>query len=168
MAVYTVYVPDFGRRAPSEADRYAALPDAVFVREGFSRAAFFLGPFWLAWHRLWGVLIVWFVLFGLLTLVAPQFLGDGAIFWIALLLEFLLGLEGNGLRQRELTQRGFRLSDVAAGIRRIDAERSYFHRALRAIPPPLPQVKISDAATAPARTPHGDIVGLFPHPEDAR
>ncbi len=144
------------------------MPDAVFVREGFSRAAFLLGPFWLAWHRLWGVLIVWFALFGLLTLVAPGYLGDGAIFWIALLLEFLLGLEGNGLRQRELAQRGFRLSDVAAGIRRIDAERSYFRRALRAIPPPLPPVKISDAATASALTPHGEIVGLFPHPEDAR
>ena len=31
---------------------------------------------------------------------------------------------------------------------RVDAERSYFHRALRAIPPPLPPVKINDAATA--------------------
>ncbi|MDR3407912.1 MAG: DUF2628 domain-containing protein [Methylovirgula sp.] len=168
MAVYTVYVPDFGRRAPSEADRYAALPDAVFVREGFSRAAFFLGPFWLAWHRLWGVLLVWFALFGLLTLVAPRYLGDGAIFWIALLLEFLLGLEGNALRQGELARSGFRLADIAAGIRRTDAERSYFRRALRAIPPPLPPVKISDAPKAPAPSPPGEIVGLFPRPEDAR
>jgi len=168
MAVYTVYVPDSGRRALSEADRYAALPDAVFVREGFSRAAFFLGPFWLAWHRLWGVLIVWFALFGLLAFVAPRYLAGDAILWIGLLLEFLLGLEGNALRQGELARRGFRLADVAAGLRRTDAERGYYHRALRAIPPPLPPLKISDAATAPAITPSGEIVGLFPRPEDAR
>jgi hypothetical protein len=169
MAVYTVYVPDFGRRAvQSDAEKYAALPDAVFVREGFSRAAFFLGPFWLAWNRLWVVLLVWFAVFFLLAVEAPQVLNGGSIFLIGLLLEFLLGLEGNSLRRWELTRRGFRLTDIAAGIRRTDAERSYFGRALRAIPPPVPAPKISDAAPAPAPPLSHDVVGLFPHPEDAR
>ena len=58
-------------------------------------------------------------------------LGGGSIFWIGLLLEFLLGLEGNSLRRWELARRGFRLADIAAGLRRTDAERSYFGRALR-------------------------------------
>jgi hypothetical protein len=148
MAVYTVYVPDFGRRAiQSDAEKYAALPDAVFVREGFSRAAFFLGPFWLAWNRLWVVLLVWFAVFFLLAVEAPQVLNGGSIFLIGLLLEFLLGLEGNSLRRWELTRRGFRLTDI---------------------PPPVPAPKISDAAPAPAPPLSHDVVGLFPHPEDAR
>ncbi len=167
MAVYTVYIPAFGRRTPSEAERYAALPDAVFVREGFSRAAFFLGPFWLAWHRLWGFLLLWFAILLLLTVEAPHYLNGGAIVLIALLLEVLLGLEGNSLRRGELARQGFRLSDVAAGARRIDAERSYFRRALAAIPPPVPTPKISDTPTAFA-APAGEVVGLFPRPEDAR
>jgi hypothetical protein len=172
MAVYTVYVPDPGRRALSEADRYAALPDAIFVREGFSRAAFFLGPFWLAWHRLWGSLLVWVAVFVVLTLIAPRYVDATALAWIALLLEFLLGLEGNGLRQRELARRGLRLADVAAGVCRSEAERSYFRRALRAIPPPLPPqtfgttATLGAAAIPPAAS--GEVVGLFPRPEDAR
>ncbi len=169
MAVYTVYVPNFGRPTlQSDAEKYAALPDAVFVREGFSRAAFFLGPFWLAWHRLWGVLLLWFALFFLLAVEAPHYLSGFAIFWIGLLLEFLLGLEGNSLRRGELTRRGFRFTDVAAGFRRTDAERSYFGRALRAIPPPAPAPKISDAAPLFAPHPSSDVVGLLPRPEDAR
>lgn len=170
MAVYTVYVPDFGRRTPlSDAEKYAALPDAVFVREGFSRAAFFLGPFWLAWHRLWGFLLVWFALLFLLIVEAPKVFGSATIFWIALLLEILLGLEGNSLRRGELARRGFRLTDVAAGLRRTDAERSYFRRALTAIPPPSPPLKITDAPRPPmAPPPSGEVVGLFPHPGDAR
>jgi hypothetical protein len=168
MAVYTVYVPDFGRRTvQSDAEKYAALPDAVFVREGFSRAAFFLGPFWLAWNRLWVGLLVWFAVYFLLAIEAPYYLNSGAIFFIGLLLEFLLGLEGNNLRRWELSRRGFHLADIAAGIRRVDAERSYFRRALAAIRPPLPNPKISDAAPAFAPPPH-DVVGLFPSPEDAR
>ncbi len=169
MAVYTVYVPDFGRRtAQSNAEKYAALPDAVFVREGFSRAAFFFGPFWLAWHRLWGVLLLWFALFFLLAVEAPHYLNGFAIFWIALLLEFLLGLEGNSLRRAELARRGFRFTDVSAGVRRSDAERSYFGRALRAIPPPAQAPKISDTAPPFAPRPSSEVVGLFPRPEDAR
>ncbi len=169
MAVYTVYVPDFGRRTPlSDAEKYAALPDAVFVRTGFSRAAFFLGPLWLAWHRLWGFLILWFALFFLLVFEAPKFLGGGSIFWIALLLEFLLGLEGNSLRRSELARRGFQLSDVVIG-RRTEAERAYFRRALTAIPPPAPAPKITDAPRLPgAPPPSNEVAGLFPHPGDAR
>jgi hypothetical protein len=168
MAVYTVFVPDFGRRTlQSNAERYAALPDAVFVREGFSRAAFFLGPLWLAWNRLWIALIVWFAIYFLLAFEAPHIIGGVAIFCIGLLLQFLLGLEGNNLRRWELAQRGFRLTDISAGLRRVDAERNYFRRALAAIPPPLPTPKISDGV--PGFAPHsGDVVGLFPRPEDAR
>ncbi|HEY0145047.1 MAG TPA: DUF2628 domain-containing protein [Methylovirgula sp.] len=169
MAVYTVYVPNFGRRTlPSDAEKYAALPDAVFVREGFSRAAFFLGPFWLAWNRLWIALVAWFAIYFLLTIEAPEVLGGGSIFWTGLLLEFLLGLEGNSLRRWELARRGFRLTDIAAGLRRTDAERSFFSRALRAIPPPAPTPKISDAVPAFAPPPSSEVVGLFPRPEDAR
>jgi len=169
MAVFTVHVPDFDGRPPAAAEKYAVLPDAVFIREGFSRAAFFLGPLWLAWHRLWGFLILWFVLFFVLTVEAPRVLSGGSIFCIALLLEFLLGLEGNGLRRGELARRGLRLNDVAAGPRRSDAERSYFHRALAALPPPLPPVwRNIDPPPGAAPPSSSEVVGFFPRPEDAR
>jgi hypothetical protein len=169
MAVYTVYVPDFGGRMRAETDSYAALPDAIFVREGFSRSAFFLGPFWLAWHRLWIVLLLWLGLFALLMFEAPRYLCPGAILLIGFLLECLLGLEGNALRRGELARRGFRLSDVAAGLRPVDAERAYYHRALAAIPPPAVPPKIVDAPNSTyGRPASNDVIGLFPGPEDAR
>jgi hypothetical protein len=169
MAVYTVYVPDFGGGIRSETDSYAALPDAIFVREGFSRGAFFLGPFWLAWHRLWIDLIVWLALFTLLAFEAPSYLSTGSIVLIGLLLEYLLGLEANSLRRSELANRGFRFSDVAAGRRPVDAERAYYRRALAAIPPPAAPPKITDAPNSTyARPASNDVIGLFPGPEDAR
>src|SRR5579862_8245655 len=128
MAVYTVHVPSFRAEAFGGQAPPAALGEAQFVREGFSRAAFFLGPFWLAWHRLWIALILWFALFFLLMSVAPRYFEPQTAFFIGLLLELLLGLEGNNLRRLELARLGYRLVDVAAGRKREDAERGFFRR----------------------------------------
>ena len=180
MPVYTVHLPSRGLRSEtsdfalpgspvrrSEAASEAALVDAVFVPEGFSRAAFFLGPFWLAWHRLWLELLLWLVVFTMLASASGIFITPFASFVIGVLLEVLLGLEANNLRRGRLARSAYRLVDVAAGATRDDAERNFFRRhfetspvlpelAKQSVPPPLP----------PA--PHGEVLGLFPLPENPR
>jgi hypothetical protein len=182
MPVYTVHLPSRGLRSetwgfalpgepaprPATASE-AALVEAVFVPEGFSRAAFFLGPFWLAWHRLWLELLVWLVVFGVLATL--PFIGPGTSFMIGVVLEVLLGLEANNLRRGKLARSAYRLVDVAAGATRDDAERSFYRRTLEtgdvppepakesARPPPLPP---------PPPNPQAEVLGLFPLPEDPR
>jgi hypothetical protein len=191
MPVYTVHLPSRRSRddniplAPPGAAvvsprlvpvTKAELVNAVFVPEGFSRAAFWLGPFWLAWHKLWLELLVWLAVFFLLASREVSFVSGWAIFLIAVLLELLLGLEANNLRRARLRRNGYRLADVAAGATLDDAERSFFRRiletgaapsesvtetaAVRAQPSPLPLPSPS--------SPHGDVLGLFPLPDDPR
>lgn len=187
MPVYTVHLPSRGLRddkiplaLPGAAAASpqpvpvtkAELVEAVFVPEGFSRAAFWLGPFWLAWHKLWLELLVWVALFLLLAGGEVRFVSGWAIFWIAVLLEVLLGLEANNLCRASLRRNGYRLADVSAGATLDDAERSFFRRILepgavpsesavrvQSSPPPLP---------APFPPPPGDVLGLFPLPDDPR
>ncbi len=181
MPVYTVHLPSRGLRsetsgfalpgepAPRSATASeAALVNAVFVPEGFSRAAFFLGPFWLAWHRLWLELLVWLVVFSVLASGTLRFIGPGTSFMIGVVLEILLGLEANNLRRGKLARLGYRLVDVTAGATLDDAERSFYRRTFETgavlpepakespRPPPLPP------------NPQAEVLGLFPLPEDPR
>jgi hypothetical protein len=167
MPVYTVHLPTRGRRdTPGFAEPRpvtdAALVGAEFVPERFSRAAFFLGPIWLAWHRLWLELLLWLVTFSLLAI--QPFLGMGTSLLIGVLLEILLGLEANDLRRGRLTRNGYRLTDVAAGATRDDAERGFFRRYLESGAP-----RADKEATPPSPpNPQAEVLGVFPLPEDPR
>lgn len=181
MAVYTIYLPSFPhetshrvlpRSAASAsvdaAATQATLADAAFVPECFSRAAFFLGPLWLAWHRLWLALVVWLVAFSLLTDLGARYVGWGAAVGIGVLLQALLGLEGNNLRRGELVRRGYRLVDVAVGTKLDDAERSFYQRRFETQPasPPAPGGTTPSPPFKPIS--HPEVIGLFPLPEDHR
>jgi hypothetical protein len=177
MPVYTVHIPP--RRLRSEASAFAspgetatanqaALVDAVFVPEGYSRAAFFLGPFWLAWHRLWLEFLAWLVVFLLLASVLGKFIAPFTSFMIGVVLEVLLGLEANNLRRGRLARRGYRLLDVAAGATRDDAERSFYRRAFETAPiAPEPVKEIVQPPPLPP-DPHAEVLGVFPLPENPR
>lgn len=141
-----------------------ALAAAVFVPEGFSRAAFFLGPLWLVWHRLWLELLAWLVLFAALASGELRFIAAGTGFLIAVLLELLLGLEANNLRRGGLARAGYRLVDVAAGATRDDAERSFFRRALTPDAAPPQPVR----GNPPPPLPQAQVLGSLPLPEDPR
>jgi Protein of unknown function (DUF2628) len=169
MPVYTVHLPTRGLRdtlgvvnelRPPDA---ATLVKAKFVPECFSRAAFFLGPIWLAWQGLWLESLVWLVAFSLLAI--QHVVGTVIAFLIGVLLEILLGLEANNLRRARLKRRGYSLVDVAAGATRDDAERGFFRRYLES-GLPQPDKKMLSASTPPP--PQAEVLGVFPLPEDPR
>jgi hypothetical protein len=89
MPVYTVHAP-----ASVAASRSASADGVIFVRDGFHGWAFFAGPFWLIYHRLWLALGGYLALNVVLTLVLAGLRTDGGTrFAVMLLIALLLGLE---------------------------------------------------------------------------
>ncbi|HXW20762.1 MAG TPA: DUF2628 domain-containing protein [Roseiarcus sp.] len=147
MKIYSVHAPTTG----------AGPERAHFERQGFSWPAFLFGPFWLAWRRLWRVLAAWCVAAVLIGLgVGFGGLTGGAAAGLFFIIQLYLGIEGCGLADVALERSGWRLSDVAAGADRIEAERSYFARRAQATPP----APYQRGVVAPPATP--SVIGLFP------
>ena len=152
MNVYTVHL----KGSPYDA---AALERSIFVREGFAWAAFFFGPLWLLWHRLWLALLAWLVLEAALiawsVLAAPEHMAIAAL---QALMHLALGFEGGQLRRGKLARRRFAMVGVVHGRRIADAEQAFFRRAVGA------QTSAPDenASTPPAGARAPDMIGLFP------
>ncbi len=127
MSIYTVHEPP--RReteSPAHAERF------VFVRDGFSWAAFLFGPLWMLRHRLWLVLVL-YVLFiavlayGLRALEASVFTAVAAGVLVAL----LIGIEASTLRRWKLARRRWTNLGVVVGDDLEAAERRFFDAWVR-------------------------------------
>ena len=139
MAVYTVYAPPHS--APT---RLESAERFVLVRDRFSWPAFWFGPIWMLWHRLWLALLGYLVLILGLEVAVRLTGGSGAA----------------SLQRLKLQRRGFALCGVVVGDDLEAAERRFFS-ALTGVakdPRPLP------APGPPAQTGVPDVIGLFPHP----
>jgi hypothetical protein len=118
MATYTIY-----------SARH--IEDAVFLREGFSWAAFAFGFLWALWHRLWIVGAIGFaaVMVSSTLPPAPEALVNVAV-------ALLFGVFGNDMRQWSLSLRGLAgIGAIEAGSHEI-AELQFFatHTPLSATP----------------------------------
>jgi hypothetical protein len=165
----------------------ATASEAVFVRDGWSWGAFFLGPIWILWRGLWFVFLIWLLaMVGLAvaTTYAPNtadyvgFAMFAATIWFA--------LEANALRVWTLQRRGYGLTGVTVGRTVDEAEQHYF-LSVTAPPPasvdpwaaaiaasapivrpvsPAP-APIADPAMPKAASPFGDLppTVLAPRPE---
>lgn len=119
MPLYTVHLRDNGPGSYAE---------AVFVRQAFSWKAFFFGPLWLAWHRLWIGLLVWAAAYLVLIAVCSVALSTASIFFIALALQIYLGLEANRIREAKLAAKGYRLAEIVAAPARELAESTFYRQ----------------------------------------
>jgi Protein of unknown function (DUF2628) len=155
MAVYTVHAPPSGGTRLEAAERF------VLVRDRFSWPAFWFGPLWMLWHRLWLALIGYLVvLVGLgeaLRLTGGSSLASAVI---VLAVALLIGSEASSLRRFNLQRRGFRVCGVVVGDDLEAAERRFF--TALAAEPKDPRPPPASGPPAPAGVP--DVIGLFPHP----
>jgi hypothetical protein len=152
MAIYSVHIP-VGDADPAEmAER------AMFLRQGFSWAAFLFGPLWLLWRGLWRALAVW-CLAAILVSVAVSYgvIRDSAGTWLYLLGALYLGLQGRSIRAAAMERGGLRLVDVVCGSDLSAAESGFFSRWLAAAPAAAPASPRRDAPIPPAH-----VIGLFP------
>ncbi len=114
MRLYTVHL----RRHGPDADS-----DLVLIKEGFCWPAFFLGPLWVLWHRLWLAALVLLVagvaLSGTALLLRLDGLSQGAV---SVGFAVIVGFVANDLRRRRLARRHFTLAAVVSGAGREAAE----------------------------------------------
>ncbi len=114
MRLYTVHV----RRHDPDADS-----DLVLIKEGFCWPAFFLGPLWALWHRLWLAALVLLVadlgLGGVGMLLRLDGLSQGAV---AVGFAAIVGFVANDLRRRRLERRRFTFAAVISAAGREAAE----------------------------------------------
>ncbi|MGA9601118.1 MAG: DUF2628 domain-containing protein [Methylocystis sp.] len=126
MAIYVVMAPAGEGEVPEK---------AVFLRDGFSIAAFIFGPFWLFWNRAYLAAGLW------LALVTMLAVGGGALglrpeatALVNLALSLALAFEGVRLIIWTLERRGFRQSGVVACDNAQEAEEVFFHNRRAADP----------------------------------
>jgi uncharacterized protein DUF2628 len=158
MAVYTVLEPPKLTGGPYErAERF------VFIRDGFSWAAFLLTPLWLIYRRLWLGLIGYLVVIAALQVgLRLAGVGSGGRVVAGALIALLIGFEAASLRRWTLTRRRWRELGTVVGDGLDDAERRFFDAWIAG------EATQPQAAQATA-TPHpfghrSDVVGLFPEP----
>jgi hypothetical protein len=156
---------------PASGLRDAESADAVrFVREKFYWTALLFTPIWLARHRLWLALVVWFVTICVIGVAAFLLDLDPTSFSVALMLPALVvAFDGAELRRRKLVRAGYRDAGVAVGEDVEDAERRFFAEwSARE-----PKGDFSPPMRPPAATAFGpsvtkSVVGLFPQPGGGR
>jgi Protein of unknown function (DUF2628) len=176
MPVYTVHAPVTGNAGTAATDKF------VFVRDGFYVWATLLGVVWLAWHRLWLVLIGCIVLMAAID-VAMMRLGvtPTAIFLVNVLLALLMGFEAASLRRWTLSRRNWRQLDIVVADDEEQAERRFFDRWTakqrnlsndqtavdRGGPPPTRDIPGQPFSRPPPAS-QSEIIGLFPEPGASR
>jgi hypothetical protein len=165
MSVYTVH-------APAAPDLREQTDKFVFVRDGFHFWAMVLGPFWLAWHRLWLVLLGYLGV-ALAAGVALGLLRAGADARTAvfLLLALLMGLEAASLRRWSYSRGKWRQIDFVVADDEEAAERRFFDRWTESRDTgPAPTTHVPPAPNQPRGIvpPSQAIIGLFPEPGGSR
>jgi len=103
----------------------------VFVKDGFSWPAFLVPFFWLIWHRMWWALAGYLIaVAGVAGAGYAAGFPDGLGTWLGLLVNLYMGLEGNNLRRKVLSRRGYQeVADVAANDGEEAAWRLFADRA---------------------------------------
>lgn len=168
MAVYTVHQPPLrqGETSP-DPDRF------VLVRDGFYVWAFLLGPLWMAWRRLWLVLVLYIAaMIGLG--IALRFAGATTAMQALVLfaVAMLIGLEAATLRRWTLGRRRWKNVGVVVGDDPESAERRFFANWIDGDQPR--QLPRNDAVTPRVAAPRmpkensTDVIGLFPEADKPR
>jgi len=163
MAIYTVHEPPLRDGA--------LLPDperVIFVRDGFYVWAFLLGPVWLLWRRLWLVLVLYLLVWGVLEAGLWQAKVESVVqFVVGFVLALLLGLEASTLWRWTLARRGWTTADVVVGDDVESAERRFFaSRGERAAAQPA--IKPAPLTNFGPKPQDGEVIGLFPEPGGQR
>lgn len=120
MAFYSVHLRGDGPQSVAE---------AAFVGQAFSWKAFFFGPLWLLRHRLWTGFALWAAGYSILIAASLTVVSASACLFIALVLQMLLGLEANRLREAKFAQQGYRLVEIIAAPARDEAEIAFYRQS---------------------------------------
>lgn len=170
MASYTVHFPKGVGPTGIDAD---ALSEAVLIKDGFSKSAFFFSFFWFFWNRLWiaglGVVVALLVLDGLLDVFhVNHFFASIA----QILFMILVGLEANSLKRWTFVRNGRPVATIVTGQDEIEAEAKMLTLGLGNLSrKPGPSGSRGHIPSVSALIPSGPAnpaLGLFPVSERSR
>jgi Protein of unknown function (DUF2628) len=114
----------------------AAYENAIFISEGFNLYAFLFTGFWAGYHRLWGMMILFFALhvgsgyYG--TVIG---LSSASIAFLELGFRLMIGLSANDVWRGVLERKGWVTSDVIVAYTELEARHRYYERHLQNIFP---------------------------------
>ncbi|HEY3196588.1 MAG TPA: DUF2628 domain-containing protein [Nitrospirales bacterium] len=104
------------------------------IKVGFSWPAFFLGPVWMLRKRLWGLAVLWFLIYVILSVIEASTVAvsnrtEGIMFSVMMVglytaLWLVPGIKGNAWRATNLTRRGYRISNEVQANTAEDALRT--------------------------------------------
>lgn len=122
MKVYTVH-----EQPQPPADRLDRAVELVFIKEGFSWAAFLLAPFWMLANRMWWPLLLYVV--ALIGLQSSAWLIGVAPGWVGLIvigIHLAIGLEADSIRRWWLDYRGWTEVGAITGRTFAECQRRFF------------------------------------------
>lgn len=121
--------------------------DAVLIKEGFCWPAFFFGPFWALWHRMWFVCLGIFAVTILLAVAESVLHVDPLTYGaISIGVAVLIGFNGNDWRRTALAARGWRMSGLSAAANRDSAFRRFVDLHPETLDAPAPTANFGSAA----------------------
>jgi hypothetical protein len=124
MAAFTVHIPN-------AASVPVAPEKIIFLRDGFSWSAFFLGPLWLIWRRAWLAALLWTLALVVIALASARLgLPKGVASTMGFVLAVLLGFEGSRFVAWSLARKGYSESAVVIADDIDDAETVFFRQWL--------------------------------------
>jgi hypothetical protein len=153
MQAYTVY--ETPTPAADRIDRGEAL---VFVKDGFSWAAFLVTPIWMLIHRLWWPLLGYVVVVAGLQVLGAA-LGSPPV-WMTLLalgLNLVMGFEAGSLRRWTLERTGWQMIGTATGVNFAACERTFVESWL----PAQPMMTPLQSQPVARRSPLGGLTQLL-------
>lgn len=137
------------------AESFRLIPDAK------ATLALFFPPFWLAWHRLWLPLMVYFVVIiaiAMLAFTSPSI----AVSYLSILPGFYLLLEGYELVRKNLENTGWRYAGIVEGENREEAEIRFIMNSEMEFEHPKTRL-INEHKPTPIKTnPYKTNMSLFP------
>lgn len=132
--------------------------EAIFVREGFSTAAFLFTVLWALWHRLWLVAAILLAIMAALAVAGPYLgLSEFLMGLVSLAVNLVFGFEARDLQARALVAAGYSEIGLSHGGNLDEAELRFFHRLNSG--PAVSTVPIVEIA--PPRPYVPDTLGLF-------
>lgn len=135
--------------------------DFCLVPDAKATLALIFPPFWLAWHRLWLPLMVYFVVIAAIVMIAVWSPGI-AVSYLSILPGFYLLLEGYQLVRQNLEAKGWQYIGVVEGENREEAEIRFLVDSGKEVTKPAPKIRNDHKPLVIATSSKSNNMGLFP------
>lgn len=154
MTSYTVYLPPEDVSENIE-ENFRLIPDTK------ATLALIFPPFWLAWHRLWLELLIYFCAIIAIILLAV-FNPSVAVSYLSILPGFYLLLEGYQLVRNDLERNGWQYAGVVEGGNAEEAEIRFLINSVDLLEKPKAVIKPRNKPMLTNHVSNQNTTSLFP------